>query len=390
MKRSARSVGAIQISGAGPAGLAAALTIAKAGARAVVYERLPDVGGRFHGDFQGLENWTTESDALTELAAIGIEPSFEASPIRELVFFDPGGREYLCRSGEPLFYLVRRGSEPGTLDHSLKAQALAAGVELRFSEPKDHLPEGGIVAQGPRTADAVAVGYVFETDMPDCILGAASDWLAPKGYSYLLVHRGRGTVASCLLEDFHSEKTYVDRTLEFFRRKAGLRMKNERRFGGVGNFVYPATAQKGRMLVVGEAAGFQDALWGFGMRYAMVSGHLAARALINQRPEQYNQLWTERLGGLMRTGVVNRWVYERLGDSGYAAIMRFLSPPVDVRDWLHHRYAASIWKSLFFPLVRRMAADRLNRRQVVCVTAGCDCTWCRCQHAGTPFQQVAG
>jgi hypothetical protein len=236
MQRSIRSAAPIQISGAGPAGLAAALTIAKAGQRTIVYERLPDVGGRFHGDFQGLENWTTQDNVLAELAAIGIEPSFDAAPIREVVFFDPSGREYQCCSSEPLFYLVRRGSDPGTLDHSLKDQAVAAGVELRFSEPKDHLPEGDIVAQGPRGADAVAVGYVFETDMPDCIFAAASDRLAPKGYSYLLVHRGRGTVASCFLEDFHSEKTYVDRTLEFFQRKAGLRMKNERRFGGVGNF----------------------------------------------------------------------------------------------------------------------------------------------------------
>jgi flavin-dependent dehydrogenase len=102
------------------------------------------------------------------------------------------------------------------------------------------------------------------------------------------------------------------------------------------------------MLVVGEAAGFQDALWGFSMRYAMVSGHLAARALLNQRPGRYDEFWKERLGGLMRTAVGNRWAYERLGDSGYAAIMRFLGPPIDVRDWLHARYGPSLWKSLSF------------------------------------------
>lgn len=39
----------IEISGAGPAGLAAALVIAKAGGRAVVHEHNADVGGRFHG-----------------------------------------------------------------------------------------------------------------------------------------------------------------------------------------------------------------------------------------------------------------------------------------------------------------------------------------------------
>ena len=57
----------IEISGAGPAGLAAALFIQRAGGRVRIYERRKDVGGRFHGDFQGLENWTTDTDVIQEL-----------------------------------------------------------------------------------------------------------------------------------------------------------------------------------------------------------------------------------------------------------------------------------------------------------------------------------
>jgi flavin-dependent dehydrogenase len=41
---------------AGPAGLAAALTLARAGVLTVVHEIRHDVGARFHGDFQGIEN----------------------------------------------------------------------------------------------------------------------------------------------------------------------------------------------------------------------------------------------------------------------------------------------------------------------------------------------
>lgn len=45
----------IQIAGAGPAGLAAAITLARAGRQVVVHELQSDVGHRFKRDFQGLE-----------------------------------------------------------------------------------------------------------------------------------------------------------------------------------------------------------------------------------------------------------------------------------------------------------------------------------------------
>jgi len=54
----------IQIAGAGPAGLAAAITLAKNGRQVVVHEARNEVGDRFNGDFQGLENWTTEQNVL--------------------------------------------------------------------------------------------------------------------------------------------------------------------------------------------------------------------------------------------------------------------------------------------------------------------------------------
>ena len=52
----------VEMVGAGPAGLSAALAARASGADVVVYEKRSDVGQRFHGDFQGLENWTHEGD----------------------------------------------------------------------------------------------------------------------------------------------------------------------------------------------------------------------------------------------------------------------------------------------------------------------------------------
>jgi flavin-dependent dehydrogenase len=375
----------IEIAGAGPAGLAAALTIARGGGRALVSERRDDVGKRFHGDFQGIENWTTAGDVLDEFASIGIEPTFTHTPFRECRFYDPAGRAYTYSSDQPIWYLVRRGTDPDSLDQSLKTQALAAGVDLELGTERSHLARGGIVAHGPRRRDAIAVGYVFETDHKDGAFAAISDDLAPKGYSYLLICGGRGTIASCMSADFHNEAVYLKRTVAFFEDRVRLDMRNATKFGGFGN-VFPTTvARKARMVYVGEAAGFQDAFFGFGMRYAVLSGHLAGRALLNGGPEAYDGLWQDRLGGLLKVAAVNRYFYEKLGNNGYMRLMRSIAGSRDVRDWLRRYYTNGSIKSLLYPIARRRFASK--RDLVVDCIDGCDCTWCRCNRHGRSMEE---
>ena len=150
-----------QIVGAGPAGLAAAITLARAGRRVVVHEAAAEVGSRFQGDHQGLENWTTENDVLDDLRERGIACNFAATPCREGVAFDAWETRYEIRSDCPLFYLVERGPGPGTLDSALLAQAQESGVEVRFNSRVRQIEVRGILAAGPRTADAIAVGLHF-------------------------------------------------------------------------------------------------------------------------------------------------------------------------------------------------------------------------------------
>lgn len=371
---------AVHVVGAGPAGLAAAITLSRAGVPAVVHEREERAGSRFHGDFQGIENWGTQRDVLEELAGLGLAIDCELTPFHEQTCFDAEGRTYTIRSREPLFYLLRRGPGTGTLDDSLLAQARRCGVEVRFGESVEHLPEGGIVASGPRAADAIAVGYLFETARADGAFVAFSDDLAAGGYAYLLIHGGRGTLATCLFNDFHREKDYLARAVAFFSARVGLDMQASRQFSGFGNFELPPTAVRGKLLFAGEAAGFQDTLWGFGLRYALLSGHLAARAILAGRPDTYDRLWRRRLGGQIRAAMVNRFIFERLGDRGYRWFLAIAARRRDVRTWLSRRYAPSLPKSCLFPVARAAVRSRVRHRE--CVEAGCDCTWCRCRHAG--------
>jgi len=370
----------VEISGAGPAGLAAAITIAHAGGHARVYERRNDVGTRFHGDFQGLENWTTETDVLEELGEMGIAPGFEHVPVNEVTCYGPNGDiEHKVRSQQPLFYMVRRGSQPGTLDYSLKQQALAAGVEICFDETLRNLPNGGIVTEGPHRADAIAAGYLFETDMADGAYTAVSEQLAAKGYAYLLVSKGRGTLATCLFSDFHNERLYLERCVSFFTDKLGVHMSNPRRFGGPGNFALPKTARKRNILYAGEAAGFQDPLFGFGIRFAILSGAAAGRAQIAGNYDQYESFWKHRLRDYHKTAAVNRWFYERLGNRGYSRMLRHYPQGRDIRERMKRSYAPRLWKRTWYHLaVAKHHIPLLNPH------ADCDCTWCRCTRHSQP------
>ncbi|MCH2349036.1 MAG: NAD(P)-binding protein, partial [Candidatus Poseidoniales archaeon] len=65
----------VHIMGAGLSGLAAAIILADAGREVHVHDIRDDSGARFDGDFQGLENWTSDSDFVDELAAWGIDLS---------------------------------------------------------------------------------------------------------------------------------------------------------------------------------------------------------------------------------------------------------------------------------------------------------------------------
>lgn len=238
----------VTIVGAGPAGLACAIALARNGRHVVVREWHAGVGHRFHGDFQGLENWSSDQDVLDELRANGIDPSFEYHAVYRATMFDSRGRFYHAQSARPLYYLVRRGSLVGMLDHALLAQATAAGVEIRFADRAATIDGPAVLAGGPRIADAIAVGYLFETEMPDGDWLALDNQLAPLGYAYLLVHGGRGTVASCMFTGFKKQDEHVERTVLFFREKVGLVMRSPRRIRRFRQFPPAAHGKPGRAL----------------------------------------------------------------------------------------------------------------------------------------------
>lgn len=367
----------VQVVGAGPAGLSAAITLARAGRRVVVHEAQREVGHRFGDDLQGLENCSTRCDVLEVIRDAGITTTFEMLACSEGSAFDAWDGRHELRSRAPLCYIVKRGPGRGSLDLALLEQALALGVEVRFGSRRTSIEGPGILAVGPKAADAIAVGYQFETDMPNGFWLILDEDVAPQGYGYLLVMRGRGTVKSCMFSGFNRERVYVERTVERFQRLAGLVMRAPVFHGGVGNFRVPATAVSGAHPVTGEQAGFQDAFAGFGMRYAIFSGVLSARALLSGR--HFDALWRGAFRPAIESSIINRAVFGMLGNRGYRWLLRSQAWSGDARRFLRWVYGMSLARRALLPLARQRFRGR--REDQSCNHVDCNCVWCRCGDA---------
>jgi len=342
----------IEIAGAGPAGLAAAITLARAGRSVVVHEAYHEVGHRFGRDLQGLENWSSPQDVLTELYELGITTDFDHLACRQGSAFDSRDRRYPLHSEQPFFYMVVRGPGEGSLDSALLAQAHTLGIQVRFNSRVRQLAGPAIYARGPQVTDAVSVGYHFDTTMEDGFWVVCDDSLAPDGYAYLLTMAGRGTVKSCMYSDLGRQRLYVQRTVERFSRLVGLQMYNPRPHGGVGAFRSAVSTTVDHMPIAGEQAGFQDALWGFGMRMAIRSGVLAAQALLDD--SAYEKKCRITLESTLNSARVNRAFYAHLGNRGYPWLLHHFANSSDTRQLLRSFYGPSRLKQFLAPLAERL------------------------------------
>lgn len=364
----------INIIGSGPAGLTAAIVLARHGYKARVYEMSSDVGHRLNGDFQGLENWSSEKDITDLLKEIGIETNFLCVPYHGGIIYAPEMKLVEMKLERPIFYLVKRGTMAGTLDMGLKEQALSLGVELLFNHRLDKFAGKAIVGTGPKGADAVAIGIAFETKMKDQAVAVLDDNIAPKGYAYLLVNQGYGTMVTVLYREYGKENVYFDRMMRFFKDTLSPDIQNERKFGCYGNFFIRDTQVHHNKLYIGESGGFQDCLWGFGMRYAILSGYLAAMSFIDD--SDYDILWKKELRPMLETSLINRYLFEKAGHIGYRYLAKKFAQD-NPCGFLRRHYNYSFFKHLLLPIAKKKYESRV--KDTNCNHENCTCVWCRCE-----------
>lgn len=341
----------IRIAGAGPSGLTAAILLARAGREVEVHEAKSDVGTRFIGDLQIIESASEREPVPAFLDRLGIERNFYFRPATSATFFDHRGAARTIRSGEPYGWFIRRGAEENTLDRGLLAQARAAGAKVIFNSrlaPAD----ADIVATGPAAPDGLAREMTWHTGDEERIDVYFDHHLSPGGYSYFFVLDGVATFGCAIVADFKKIDSYFEHSLAAARRLRHFEVPDDARTGySYMNFHLKRQATAGGARFVGEAAGFQDYLFGLGIRYAITSGALAARSILEEG--DFDALWKAELGPKQETSLVNRFLYESGGNFGLSMFVRQASRARDFHRYLSGWHQRRWWKSLLVPVIRR-------------------------------------
>ena len=350
----------IGIAGAGLAGLTTAIGLAQSDQPVEVFEVAPDSGWWRKSAWDAVENWTTEDDFMVLLDRWKIDHTFECRPICNFEVYDLQGECHSIRTPRPILYLVKRGNQPGALEYGLKNQALECGVTIHYDQRRSH-PDVDVWAVGAQhKGQFLGAGIQFKTRHPDTVKLLISSSHAPKAYAYLFIVDGQGLLSVTLTRNYANARMYLQHSLEFFRRVSPLNLDMEHirfssGFGGRGVDFWQSGSTP---LRVGEAAGLQDYLWGFGIRYALHSGYLAARA-INEGLD-YNQTVRMQIHPLVHTSLLNRAVYNQADDHIYRLLIGWFSRSPKLIELLRRRYRASIPRQLLW-LLRKTQREPLTQ-----------------------------
>ena len=348
----------IKIMGAGVSGLSAAINLAKAGYTVNVFEKRSDCGKRFLGDLEGFENWSSTVDILDEIRSMNIKINFGYHPF-ETIHISNGNEVVKNTFDKPMFYIVKRGPVENSLDIGLKNQALDAGVNIHFnSNPKKE--DMDIISIGPAEYKpfAVAKGIRFETESDDIAVALINSKASKNAYSYLLITKGYGCICTVnLYIPGLNANVYFKKTYDFIIKLFNPDIKNPQKIGGFGSFRFKSKLTEKGKIYTGEAAGLQDLLWGFGMRYAINSGYFAALSITENK--NYKKLVKRQLSGRLKRSVVNRYLVEKWGDYFYNYFFKQAKQNKNWDDLLYIGYNPSSYSRVMYPFAKRSLARKL-------------------------------
>jgi len=262
-----------------------------------------------------------------------------------------GGERHALRGERPLLYVVRRGDDPRSLDQALKRQALDLGVRIYYgcTLPRAQADVWAVGAQ--RRGFFLDAGLTFRTNQPDRIAILVDQRLTPKACAYFIVSEGVGTLAVLLTRQFQRARHLLGSAVDAFQRMRPFDMRDVHLRSGFGGTLSAFGRPPSGLLVVGEAAGFLDYLWGFGIRHAMLSGALAARALLEG--DDYESLVAREIHPLVHSSLINRRLYDFANNAACRALIRYFCAQQDLHRSMHRFYQSRRARSIFLPWAMR-------------------------------------
>jgi flavin-dependent dehydrogenase len=343
------------IAGAGPAGLASAITLARAGMDVEVRERTISAGARYDGNLQMLTNYPDTRDARDEFVEFVPEATVHMWPQTSATLHGPSGKPVVGTSREPFGYLLGRGPGEGCLDGELFRVAELLGVRFRFGEHTDP-DEADIIATGGRDVYGVAREWFGDVDLPDGFTVHFDNRDAPGGYGYLLVADGRAVLGAAVTRGHRQVEEWFRRTVQWFSNHYELPNIEAPSLSGRVSLFVPSSgmdARGGRY--AGEAGGFCDCFFGFGIRLALQTGRMAAESILSG--EDYDTIWKRNLNGRQESAMVNRIIYETIGHPAYRLFIS-LAARSDFRRLGTLLYRPFLAKRALVPLVKAFGGTR--------------------------------
>jgi len=307
----------ITIAGAGLSGLSAAYCLSKAGYDATVYEKNQAIRRNTPPYTCVIKN-KNGNKILKELQHFGI--SVKAYAINPRVIkISPNH----CKSiGFRNYYLIALGTSDNSFNNQLYVDCLSEGVKFNFNSPST---DANIIATGASSnqPNIYGFGHIYDKmnlDTEATYLVYNND-IAPGGYTYISTKEETSTVMAVSFSKLPQPqlKKLFEKSLSNFKPLKEM-VDGAHKIDEIHGSAYYANdpyiyLEQNNQLYVGEAAGIQDSSRGFGIRYAIISGAIAAQSIIEN--ENYTDLMHRYFNDEFIKNLLKREIHNKLTNKDY-------------------------------------------------------------------------